>query len=271
MSTMTVNDEAARTPEFLRIRNVPIFFRENWATGIGGGLWSTGLAMAKYLNTTHAAEQLERLYLRKKGPINILELGSGNGLLAACWLALGKEEKIRNLVVTDTKEHLPLIQQTLQANSHLMSQLSSSTTLTPPKGPADNLCNPTVFILEHQWGVFQDPSAFSSENDQPLLPTMAQRVATGKNCDFDLIVGSDVAYHEDLYDPLITSLLRFTEEDKDQAVILLGCTMSDTKPEFFDRLKDRGFVYQRLADKWLDAEYQGRIFGIFVVQRQPCQ
>lgn len=283
-------------PEFLRIRNVPIYFKEDWATGIGGGLWSTGLAMAKYLNSDHAAKQLERLVelSHHRRTINILELGSGNGLLAACWLALGsrgnQNNQIQNLVVTDTNEHLPLIEQTLKANEHLLScgsllTTSSSARVTADQKGKDVVSPPRVFVLEHRWGDFQDlcsaaatAETTSGESDgcSAVFTAMAQRLATGKKCDFDLIVGSDLAYHEDLYDPLIESLWRFTERERnnnqheeDPVVILLGCTMSDTTPGFFDRLLDKGFVYQRLADHLLESDYRGRIFGIFVIQRRP--
>ena len=264
-----VNDGDNNTegpPEFLRIRDTPIYFQEDWATGIGGGLWSTGLALAQYLNSSHASQQLERLYRQKQcRPLNMLELGSGNGLLAACWLALGKD-KIRNLVITDTTEHLPLIQRTMEANPHLST---NDTTSRETK----NTPSPNVLILEHNWGEFADVEVNNNEAVDSGPLTMVDCISKGENCDLDVIVGSDVAYHQDLYDPLICSLLRFTEKDwrKPPTVILLGCTMSDTTPEFFDRLRNKGFVYQRLADHLLDPKYQGRIFGVFVVQRRETR
>ena len=184
-------------------------------------------------------------------------------------------DKIHNLVITDAKDHLPLIKQTLNANPHL---LPSS---CPENETETSHC---VHVLEHRWGQFQEElpiiGASTTETETNVIShhsmqTMVGRLATGQHCEFDLIVASDVAYHEDLYEPLIESLLRFMEEEKGKTkscpqppVILLGCTMSDTTPDFFDCLLDRGFLYQRLANHLLDTEYQGHIFGIFVVQRR---
>ena len=38
------SDDSTRSPgdEFLQINGIPIYFNEDWGTGIGGGLWTTG-------------------------------------------------------------------------------------------------------------------------------------------------------------------------------------------------------------------------------------
>jgi len=39
------SDDSTRSPgeeAFLTINDVPIYFNEDWGTGIGGGLWTTG-------------------------------------------------------------------------------------------------------------------------------------------------------------------------------------------------------------------------------------
>ena len=92
----------------LHINDKPIYLHEDWNHGIGGGLWSTGLAIAKYLSTEHGKEQLSR---RSR----VLELGSGNGFLGVCLMAANPQ--LATVVITDTKEHLPLIQKTLDLNS----------------------------------------------------------------------------------------------------------------------------------------------------------
>ena len=212
-----IMSSSASNSSFLTVQGKPIIFEEDWDTGIGGGLWSTGLALARYFDTPHAASQA-------RGRRKVLELGSGNGLLALCLLAL--LEDLETLVVTDLKDHLPLIRKTLAANGHLTKMARD------------------VRITEHPWGDF--------DNDD-----LEQ--------DFDLIVGSDVAYREELYDPLIASLLHFCSAN---TVVLLGVTMKDTKPEFFELLERSGFVYEKLADHLLELEFRGSTFGIFVLQRK---
>lgn len=205
----------------LSIRNQPVVLDEDWNHGIGGGLWSTGLALAKYLDTAHAQQQLAS----DDHPIQtVLELGSGNGFLAVCLLAA--HPKLDLLVVTDTSEHLPLIQSTIDANASLSH--------SSPRAP-------TILVQEYLWGT----------------GTLHDRT-------FDLIIGSDLAYRDELHDPLIQALL---ESSHSKTIILLGVTMNDTKPLFFSKLVHHGFRYERLADHCLDPSFRGTHFAIFVLQR----
>lgn len=224
---------------FLTINREPIYFSEDWDTGIGGGLWSTGLAMAKYIELQQKEIETNFDQSFSAGTkLDVLELGSGNGFLSVCLLALLKE-RILNLVTTDLSDHLALIMHTLDANKHL-----SQSNLT---------------VMEHRWGEFSP----CTENDESIQA----RVNSGVQ-KFDLIVGSDVAYHPDLYDILIESLRQFSVST---TVILLGVTMKDTTPAFFHKLRDADFNYARLADHLLPLEFRGNTFGIFVIRKVKCE
>ena len=251
---MTAKEEEGETPDqtpFLSIgvqdgrTAVQVYFEEDWQQGIGGGLWSTGLAFGKYLTTSHAAENLEKT---GRG-ISVLELGSGNGLLSVCLLALAKHLQakkgeaiiIEDLVVTDLEDHLPLIQKTLDANQHLSSAATK------------------IHVLEHAWGKFAEVTGAADSTTS----TFSNRVQSGQH-KFDLILGSDVAYHPDLYDILIASMQQYAHA---KTVLLIGVTMNDTKPEFFHKLRKAGFQYRKFADHLLDKDFQGRTFGIFQIQK----
>jgi Lysine methyltransferase len=80
---------------------VPLYYNDDWEVGIGGGLWSTGRALSTYLSTVHAKNCLQLLLSaaaaeegassnnRERGRgLSIIELGSGNGFLAACLVGL---------------------------------------------------------------------------------------------------------------------------------------------------------------------------------------
>jgi predicted nicotinamide N-methyase len=239
-------------------KSTPIYFEEDWHTGIGGGLWSTGLAFSKYLTTAHALENLQKISSQQQQPIagshgiSVLELGSGNGLLSVCILALSQHQRhdssnhpiIEDLAITDMADHLPLIHKTLDANSHILSGVTAAQ-------------KTRVHVFEHSWGEFLPPSTEETSEDLSLQ----HRVQQG-DFKFDLILGSDVAYHEDLYDILIASLLQYSN---DKTMILIGVTMADTKPKFFHRLRKAGFNYQKFADHLLEPDFRGRIFGIFKI------
>jgi hypothetical protein len=210
---MTTNQEQPDKAPLLIINNIPIHFSQDWDTGIGGGLWSTGWAMAKYFQS-HSNDISNCLRRLKKLKMNIdecdgvsaIELGSGNGFLSVCLLAAVATQKnvLKSLVVTDMTDHLRLIQSTLDANSHV-----------------NDVCSVDVLVQEHAWGKF--------EQDEPK---------------YDFIFGTDLAYRDYLYEPLISSLLRFSHE---HTVSLIGVTMDDTRPKFFDMLRGAGFRYERLA------------------------
>jgi len=82
---------------------------------------------------------------------------------------------------------------------------------------------------------------------------------------YDFIFGSDLAYRDYLHDPLISSLLQLSHQ---HTICLIGVTMSDTRPVFFDKLTEAGFLYQRLADHYLEGHFRGGTFGIFVIMRR---
>ena len=207
---------------FLTVRDQPIYFHEDWSTGIGGGLWSTGLALAHYLKSEHAVKQY------RGTTINVLELGSGNGLLSVCLAAWGS---IESLVVTDLDDqHLQLIRKTLEGNQHILKKTTN------------------VHIAKHKWGDFE---ALVEE--------------TWTKQEFDLIIGSDVAYREELYDPLIASLKYFVRQ---KTVVLLGVTMADTKAVFFELLEKGGFRYEKMADHLMPVDFRGTTFGIFVIRKK---
>lgn len=248
-TTTTTTKNESHSP-FLIIHNVPIYFTEDWQSGrIGGGLWSTGWALARYLSTESAVQNLAHITnqivedtnnnnnnnnssLSSTG-MSVLELGSGNGFLAMCVAAIATAHPtrvhIQNLVVTDVFDHLNQIQQTIDRNKIAMCGVGK------------------VAVLEHTWGCF--PLVEDKLDPNPVK--------------FDLIFGSDVAYRQELYDPLIQSLRYFSHA---KTVSLIGVTMEDTTPEFFDRLIRDGFVYQKFADHLIEKEYRGKTFAIIAIR-----
>jgi len=117
-----------------------IYLNEDWDSGIGGGLWTTGLALAKYfIASPHFLQQFRLLQLKRRWnarddnnrSMRVLELRSGNGFLRVCLVtaivaaaANEDEESDSNsncwlgieVVVTDTAEHLNLMKTTIESN-----------------------------------------------------------------------------------------------------------------------------------------------------------
>lgn len=137
---------------------------------------------------------------------------------------------MEEIVVTDLADHLPLMEQTINLNDHFLETCESKVKLT---------------AKEHEWG------KFATENDEHEK--------------FDFIFGSDVAYRDYLHEPLIASLAHYSS---DHTISLIGVTMHDTKPKFFESLEAAGFAYDRIADHHMAPEFRGTTFGLFVIQKK---
>jgi ribosomal protein L11 methylase PrmA len=217
---------AEPTTPFLTIHGSPVYFHENWDIGIGGGLWSTGMAMALYFSSDQArASLIQQASVSVNNKVRVLELGSGNGILSVCLLAMAREY-IDTLIITDCADHMTLMEATLEANQHLLGDYVN------------------VQLKEHEWGNF--------END----------IGDER---FDLIIGTDVAYRPYLYDVLISSIANYSHS---KTVSLIGVTMQDTTPAFFEKLKNAGFRYTRLNDLYMPINFRGTTFGIFIIQKK---
>mmetsp|Transcript_13406 Transcript_13406/g.29116 ORF Transcript_13406/g.29116 Transcript_13406/m.29116 type:complete len:297 (+) Transcript_13406:52-942(+) len=296
---MSDNDDGDANEAFLIIKDIPIHFSEDWNTGIGGGLWSTGLAMSKYFEQ-HADDVVDNLqclarmkYLREsqqrsngqqnddgishREGISAMELGSGNGFLSVCLLALAAHQSklLKELVVTDLADHLALMATTLKANPHVWDQLA---VIEPRDGidgdneiekkydgrlsqthSVDDEGRPSstsVIVAEHMWGEF--PSNKTTKCNESENHNI-------HNEKYDFIFGTDLAYRNSLHKPLIASLVQFSHQ---HTLCLIGITMTDTQPVFFDLLTKAGFRYEKLADHLLEREFRGSNFGIVAIQRR---
>jgi len=222
----------------VHVEEYPIYLQEDWSSGIGGGLWSTGLALAHYCTTQHFIKQLQK---RRQSSLTtrILELGSGNGFLSVCLVVATKilTNCTVHVVATDTTEHLSLMKSTIHLNS------------TCHTGRID--VRPYISVQEYVWGVTTKDTFITDGS------TAAE--------DFDLIIGSDLAYRDELHDPLIDAFQQLCSPD---TIILLGITMTDTKPIFFTKLLKNGFQYEKLSDSLLEPTFRSnKQFGIFVIRK----
>ena len=126
------------------------------------------------------------------------------------------------------------------------------------------------------WGWILPTSTTTCSNANANASASANANANKDN-HFDLIIGSDVAYRDYLHEPLIDALKEFSSSQSSSSssthiiptVSLIGITMNDTKPIFFQKLIQAGFQYEKLAEHLFDTEYNtcSRQFGIFAITR----
>lgn len=250
-----VEEEASVVLEVRDVRGVvvPVRLREDWSAGLlGGGLWSTGSAMSGYF-AAHASSVRDGLRRCVRPDASsrrarALELGSGHGLLSVCLAVAVRGDALRELVVTDAADHLPLIGRTLFDDNAAALGLRRRRRADDEHDDADAFDGAVrLRVVEHAWGTDE------KDDDDALDGT------------FDFVFGSDVAYRDHLHAPLVKSLSRFTHE---RSVALVGVTTTDTGPSFFDALWDAGFRYERLSDRLIEPRFRGTTFGIFAVERR---
>ncbi|ETW01141.1 hypothetical protein H310_06747 [Aphanomyces invadans] len=81
----------------------------------------------------------------------------------------------------------------------------------------------------------------------------------------DLIVGTDIAYLPEFYEPLRRTLELLVNPSSTR--ILLGLGRHDTDMRFFRMLVDAGYEYYKISDDLVGPEYRGKDFGLFDIRK----
>lgn len=200
-------------------------FECNWDVGIGGSVWTSGQVLTGHLQ--QYADKYRPLFAGKC----VLELGSGTGfvgLMAAVCFAPAC------VLLTDLATHVASLEHNVALNAALL----------PPRT--------RVRVAELSWG--------STAQENALLASLGDN---GEGT-VDVIVGTDVAYLRELYEPLLHSLRRLAGK---QTLVLLGLNRADTGMAFFTRLEQDGFEYYKIPDEQLHRDYHGKDFGLFEIRR----
>ena len=82
---------------------------------------------------------------------------------------------------------------------------------------------------------------------------------------FDFIFGTDVVYRDHLHAPF---LLALDAHLSPSGTAIVGVCMSDTSVGFFNKLREAGFVYERMDDAVMPEEMRGDMFGLLVIERE---
>nr|CCA16944.1 conserved unknown protein putative [Albugo laibachii Nc14] len=207
-------------------RLIHLSFECDWSVGIGGSVWTSGEILASYFKCHR--DRLKTLFHGKR----IVELGSGTGIVgltcAACF-------QPSHVILTDLPSQLDSLRNNVIRNQEQISGVS---------------------VAELEWG--------NAEHIDAVCARMDVDLSTGKPFPVDVILGTDVAYIEEAYEPLTSTLDHLAHQ---QTLILLVINRMDTKLKFFDRLEHLGFGYYKVSDGYLSTECRGKDFAIFEIKR----
>lgn len=203
-----------------------LHFQCDWDVGIGGSIWTSGQILAEHLQSQQ--KRYRALFQGK----NVVELGSGTGyvglMAAVCF-------EPANVFLTDLASHVACLERNVALNTSVLR-------------PGVN-----VHVTELAWG--------STVHEAALL----EKLSRDDNTHVDIILGTDVAYLRELYDPLLHTLRHIASQP---TLILLGLNRADTDISFFHRLEQDGFEYYKIAEDQLPADYHGKDFGLFEIRRR---
>ncbi|KAL1541857.1 protein N-lysine methyltransferase METTL21A-like [Salvia divinorum] len=166
--------------------NSAILIRQLPSQGLSFQLWPAAAALVSLLDR----QALPRLLLPADNrPLNILELGSGTGLVGIAAAALLGAA----VTATDLPHVLPNLQHNVDANAAALA----------PRGGR-------VRVAALSWG------------------DAAQMESVGG--DFDVVLGSDVVYHDHLYEPLLQTM-RFLLLGREREVVFVMAHLKRWKKE----------------------------------------
>ncbi|KAJ0405138.1 hypothetical protein ATCC90586_009709 [Pythium insidiosum] len=165
---------------------------------------------------------------------NVVELGSGTGYVGLMAAATFQPAKV---VLTDLASHLNCIQRNIDGNTAAIQP------------------GVEVRAAELCWGC--------KDHEDALLASL------GATHGVDIILGTDIAYLTEFYEPILHTLRHIANA---QTLVLIGLNRSDTGMQFFRRLEQEGFEYYKLSDRQLPSEHRGKDFGLFEIRRRaPVQ
>jgi len=195
-----------------------------WAdmsVGIGGGEWPAACMFCHVLS--HNKTFFSHLFHGKR----VLELGSGTGLGGIIVEKIGAHAA--EIVITDLEQY----------TSHLKRNVELNATTTCSVHALDWL-DIDGFVKS-----FPTSTASATQGGSAEAKQSASTPSPNSACTFDIILALECVYREDLYQPLIDTLLRLSTK---QTLIFLGLTRLFAKPVFFDLLHASGIYYTRLPE-----------------------
>ncbi|RYR70454.1 uncharacterized protein LOC130967695 isoform X1 [Arachis stenosperma] len=204
---------------------------------LGTTVWDSSLVFAKFLERNCRKGRFSPAKLKGK---RVIELGAGCGVSGFGMAMLGCD-----VIVTDQKEVLPLLQRNIERNISRVMQKN-------PDLNGDNSLQANIFFLESfgsikvaelQWG---DESHIKAV-DPP----------------FDYIIGTDVVYVEHLLEPLLQTILALSGP---RTTILLGHEIRSTcVHEKMLEMWKQNFDVKNVPKSKMDETYQHPSIQLFIM------
>lgn len=196
---------------------------------LGTTVWDASMVFAKFLEKNCRRGRFSRSKLLGK---RVIELGAGCGVAGFGMAIVGCE-----VVATDQKEVLPLLQRNLERNTSCIMQMNP--------GFFDSFGS--VKVAELDWG--------NEDHIQAVGPP------------YDFIIGTDVVYAEHLLEPLLDTIVALSGP---RTTIVLGYEIRSTNvhEQMLEMLK-RKFDFKIVPKSKMDFRYQHPSIQLFILGLKP--
>ncbi|GAB2285078.1 hypothetical protein Dimus_019533 [Dionaea muscipula] len=192
---------------------------------LGTTVWDASMVFAKFLEKNCRKGRFCQSKLQGK---RVIELGAGCGVAGFALAMLGCE-----VVATDQKEVLPLLQRNLERNRSYVLQMNP--------GFSDSFGS--IKVAELDWG--------NKDHIEAVCPP------------YDFIIGTDVVYSEQLLEPLLHTILALSGS---RTTTVLGYEIRSTcvHERMLEMLK-REFDFKMVPKSKMDITYQHPSIQLFVM------
>eukprot|EP00850_Spirogloea_muscicola_P013073 SM000087S23355 [mRNA] locus=s87:265381:268142:+ [translate_table: standard] len=197
---------------------------------LGTTVWDASMVLVKFLEKHRRKGDFAR---ERVSGSRVLELGAGCGLAGLGFALLGG-----NVLLTDQAEVLPILMRNADRNSTRAQLTAHDHSSIGHVG--------TVEVAELQWG-----------NEKHIAAA---------NGPYDYIVATDVAYNEQLVEPLVDTILSLSTSS---TTILVG---QESRSTIVDALLlkkcKQHFTVKKVSHSKLHPEYQHPAIDLFILKRK---
>ncbi|KAF9146000.1 Methyltransferase-like protein 21D [Mortierella sp. GBA39] len=251
--------------------------------GVGSTVWDTAIVLSKYLEKSNILATSSATASRsKRTTLNILELGSGTGLvgLAVARMLSSTGQKAR-IVLTDKANVLPLLQRNMEKNPAEGVELEArvldweavsgvkAKVVAKASGsePDQSSSEETVPATKSESTTTSEPSSSPVATTTTESPDADDIVST----EWDLVILSDCIWFPALYGPLTGTLIRLLGPEtasSSKLIVAFEKRNFSEEMEFFATL-GKSFTFKDVKPEEQDSNYQSDDIFLFLCQRRP--
>ncbi|KAF9432934.1 Methyltransferase-like protein 21D [Entomortierella beljakovae] len=259
--------------------------------GVGSTIWDAAIVLGKYLERTNILGLATSS--ESTSPINILELGSGTGIVGLAAARLLSKNTCRHgskVVLTDKENVVPLLQRNLEKNSSDGVELESRVLDWEAVSGIKSKASPSsTATSEADQSLETEPSASTTS---PINTTTSSTTTTTEtttttkatttttttttttsfqdllSVEWDAIILSDCIWVPGLYHPLIGTINALVKPgSKTQLILSFEKRNFSEEMEFF-ALLGKTFRFRDIKPEEQDPNYQSEDIYLFVCQRR---